>query len=229
MLFQDIPRLSVEKGDVSSKTVEDRVIRPNKYKPGLFDPAEFGPLVEIAKHWQEIRAELESLHGEGFILWPERDLYSHKGDGKGWTVYGFYSFGNKIEENCTRCPVTTRLVESVPGMKMAGFSSLKADSHISPHKGYAEYSESIYRAHLGIVVPPCCRLRCAAETTEYREGEWLIFDDTQLHESWNEHETDTRIQDSKRRAARLHSWCSALIRAGGRRPRRTHQATRGPA
>lgn len=24
---------------------------------------------------------------------------------------------------------------------MAGFSSLKADTHITPHKGYAEYSE----------------------------------------------------------------------------------------
>ena len=28
-----------------------------------------------------------------------------------WTVYGFYSFGNKIEENCTRCPVYHRVQE----------------------------------------------------------------------------------------------------------------------
>jgi len=163
-------------------------------KPGLFDAEEFPFLIEMAKHWETIRGEVEALHGEGFILWPERDLYSQKGStGTGWEVYGLYSFGNKLEENCVRCPETTRLVESVPGMKMAGFSVLRADSYIAPHKGYAEYSEGIFRAHLGLSVPPLCRLRCAGETATWYEGEWLIFDDTQLHEAWNENESTTRI------------------------------------
>ena len=31
--------------------------------------------------------------------------------------------------------ITTALIEAIPGMKMAGFSSLKPDTHIAPHKG----------------------------------------------------------------------------------------------
>ena len=42
--------------------------------------------------------------------------------------------------------MTWRLIEGVPGMTMAGFSSLKASSHIAEHKGYAGYSEGIFRA-----------------------------------------------------------------------------------
>jgi hypothetical protein len=109
---------------------------PQKHA-GLYDPEEFPFLAEVARHWKEILAEVEALRGDGFILWPERNLYQggiNRG-GDGWTVYGLYNFGNKIDENCARCPLTTRLIEAVPGMKMAGFSSLKASSHISEHKG----------------------------------------------------------------------------------------------
>jgi len=46
---------------------------------------------------------------------------------------------------------------------------------------------------MGLYVPPCCRLRAAGETTAWREGGWIIFDDTQTHEAWNDHEKDTRV------------------------------------
>jgi len=31
---------------------------------------------QVAQHWEEIRKEVEALNNEGFILWPERDLYN---------------------------------------------------------------------------------------------------------------------------------------------------------
>eukprot|EP00656_Telonema_subtile_P029613 TRINITY_DN32707_c0_g1_i1.p1 TRINITY_DN32707_c0_g1~~TRINITY_DN32707_c0_g1_i1.p1 ORF type:complete len:299 (-),score=58.76 TRINITY_DN32707_c0_g1_i1:120-1016(-) len=159
----------------------------------FFKGSEFAALAALSERWEEILAEVEQLHGEGFIFWPERNLYNERGNAEGWTVYGLYSFGQKLEEQCARCPVTTALVEAIPGMKMAGFSSLKANTHIAAHKGYAEYSSCILRAHLGIVVPPKCRLRVSGQVDNWREGEWTIFDDTQLHQAWNEHPNRTRI------------------------------------
>jgi beta-hydroxylase len=64
-------------------------------------------------------------------------------------VYGLYSFGNKLDENCERCPFTTSLVEGIPGLKMAGFSALLPGTHIEPHSGYAGYSDTVLRGHLG--------------------------------------------------------------------------------
>jgi len=169
---------------------EGRVAIPAR---SFFRGHEFPALQEITERWEEIVEEIEAVGRDGFIFWPERNLYNERGDSEGWTVYGLYSFGQKLEEQCDRCPITTALIEAIPGMKMAGFSSLKPDTHIAPHKGYAEYSNCILRAHLGLVVPPKCRLKVSGQVNNWRAGEWTIFDDTQLHQAWNEHPNRTRI------------------------------------
>ncbi|HXU80612.1 MAG TPA: aspartyl/asparaginyl beta-hydroxylase domain-containing protein, partial [Polyangia bacterium] len=55
-------------------------------------------------------------------------------------------------------------------------------THIKPHVGWVR---TVYRLHLGLVVPPDCALRVGAETTPWREGACLVFDDTVEHEAWN--------------------------------------------
>lgn len=66
---------------------------------------------------------------------------------------------------------------------MAGFSRLAPHAHVKPHVGWAA---SVYRLHLGLVVPEGCRLRVGSETRPWREGRCLIFDDTVEHEAWND-------------------------------------------
>ena len=75
-----------------------------------------------------------------------------------------------------------RAFDFVPGLTTAGFSRLQAGAHIEPHVGWVT---TVYRGHLGLVVPKGCTLRVGNETRAWREGQTLIFDDTVQDEAWN--------------------------------------------
>ncbi len=119
-----------------------------------------------------------------FIAWPETFLYE-----TGWEVFGLYTYGHKLEDNCKLCPETTSLIEKIPGIITAGFSSLAPGTHIHPHVGY---TNKVLRCHLGLVVPDQCLLRVSDQTRSWQEGKCLIFDDTFEHEAWNKSDK-TRI------------------------------------
>jgi aspartyl/asparaginyl beta-hydroxylase (cupin superfamily) len=131
----------------------------------------------LEDHWQSVRDELEHLHTQNFVAWPEKFLY-----GQGWDVFGLYAFGNKLVDNCKLCPKTTALVEQVPGLTTAGFSSLQPGTHIEAHTGY---TNAVLRCHLGLIVPDGCTMRVGDETRAWSEGRALVFDDTVEHEVWH--------------------------------------------
>lgn len=141
------------------------------------------PLAGLEHDWRTVRRELDALDLASFRAWPERQIYTNDG----WKVFGFFAFGHKLEENCRRCPETTRLLESLPGMVTAGFSRLAAGSRILPHCGYEGYSGTYLRAHLGVVVPENadCGLTVGGETRRWQEGKCLLFDDSSEHSAWN--------------------------------------------
>lgn len=141
------------------------------------DPVAYPFTSTLEGGWLKIREELENLHRSNFIPWPERFLY-----GQGWDVFGFYAFGKKIPRNCELCPETTRLIEQVPGLTTAGFSSLAPGTHIAAHVGY---TSAVLRCHLGLVVPDGCTMRVGSETRQWQEGRCLVFDDTVEHEVWH--------------------------------------------
>lgn len=143
----------------------------------FYNPAEFDFVAELENNWTAICEELEQLQAKDFIPWPEKYLY-----GKGWDTFGLYAFGVKIAKNCKLCPRTTALVAKVPGMVTAGFSSLAAGAHITPHTGY---DDGLLRCHLGLVVPEDCALRVGPDIQRWQEGRCLVFDDTMEHEAWN--------------------------------------------
>jgi beta-hydroxylase len=147
---------------------------------------------------RSIRAELAALDGGTFIPWHETQLYE-----SGWDVFGLYAFGRRIDENCALAPRTAAVVERIPGLVTAGFSSLKPMTRIAPHMGY-EYetaadgslttqkklNTTVLRLHLGVVVPPTytdlgCAIRVGEEVAAWKEGECLCFDDAIEHEAWN--------------------------------------------
>ena len=150
---------------------------------GFLDPADF-PFVEILEgNARAIRDELDRLlTADRFAPWPEKTLYD-----KGWDVFGFYWFGDRLSENCALCPRTAEIVERVPDLVTAGFSRLGPGAHIRPHVGY---TGKVLRCHLGLVVPPICELRVGGETRRWEEDRCLIFDDTLEHEAWNRSDED---------------------------------------
>ena len=150
--------------------------------------------------WHLIFGELEALlyrekvaKANYFNLWHEREIYKGR-----WKVFGLYSFGEKLSDNCELCPHTTELVESIPGMRTAGFSAMSPSTHILPHRGY---TSDVLRCHLGLIVPEIsqifsqstdtkvsripCGLKVGSTIFQWEQGKAFIFDDTELHEAWN--------------------------------------------
>jgi ornithine lipid ester-linked acyl 2-hydroxylase len=142
-----------------------------------YDASRFAFVADLEAHWYVVHRELSQLTHKDFIAWPEKYLY-----GKGWDIFGLYAFGFRIEDNCKICPETTKLVERIPNLVTAGFSSLAPGTHIKPHTGYPE---GLLRCHLGLFVPEDCALRVGAETRPWQAGRCLVFDDTSEHEAWN--------------------------------------------
>ena len=144
----------------------------------FFDPKEF-PIVQVLEsNWEVIRDEYLALSTEAFDPWVQRSMH-----GDGWSVYGLVAAGFSIPGGADKCPRTSEILSSIPGVGLAGFSRMAPGTHITPHSGWAENE---YRLHLGLVVPEGCRLRVAEETRSWRAGKCLIFDDTVEHEAWND-------------------------------------------
>lgn len=144
----------------------------------MFLPSDRFPFTaELEASWEIVLREFQALQESRLVDWPERGLYN-----RGWKVFGFYAFGNRLQEQCALCPETARLVESIPGMTTAGFSRMAPGTEIHPHRGY---TDEVLRCHLGLIVPPDCGLRVGEETRSWEPGRCLVFDDTIEHAAWN--------------------------------------------
>ncbi|MEU3117178.1 aspartyl/asparaginyl beta-hydroxylase domain-containing protein [Micromonospora chalcea] len=141
------------------------------------DQRRFPFLADLRAQWEVIRDECLALPRETYQPWVQREMY-----GQGWSVYGLVAFGKRIEEALDACPHTASALTKVPHLTTAGFSRMAPGTHIKPHQGWVT---TVYRAHLGLVVPEDCALRVGDETRQWSEGESLVFDDTVTHEAWN--------------------------------------------
>jgi beta-hydroxylase len=150
----------------------------------FIDSKKFEFVAYLESNWLTIREEYLKLPEDVFEPWVQREMY-----GEGWSVYGLYAFGEKIEPALAACPHTDFLLTQIPGLTTAGFSRLAPQAHVNPPVGWVE---SVYRLHLGLVVPEACSLRVGDEVRSWVEGECLIFDDTVEHEAWN-HSNQSRI------------------------------------
>jgi aspartyl/asparaginyl beta-hydroxylase (cupin superfamily) len=157
----------------------------------FFDTKDFPWVVDIEAEWKTIRKELDSLmvHREEIpnfqdVSKAQRALTQ----GDQWKTFFFYSFGNKVKENCERCPETDRLLKKIPGMKTGMFSILSPRKYIAPHRGPYK---GVLRYHLGLMIPGVdgsCRIRVGKDIRSWQEGKSMIFDDSNEHEVWNDND-----------------------------------------
>ena len=155
----------------------------------FFEPEEFPWSEEFAGHWREIRAELETLLLDPNAIPSFQTVSPHQSaitNDDRWKTHIFYIHGNRCDENCARCPRTSELLETIPGLKSAMFSILGPRKHIVKHRGpYA----GVLRYHLGLIVPAHkerCRIQVGASVRHWEEGKCLVFDDSHDHEVWND-------------------------------------------
>lgn len=147
----------------------------------FIDTSQFEFTSRLEAGWRDILQEMEDLETRELIPWPERHLY-----GQGWDAFGFYLLGERFDENCARCPKTTRLLDSITGLRSAGFSVLQPGARIEPHIGY---SHALYVGHLALIVPEKCGIRVGRETYHWTPGRFMAFNDMIEHEAWNDDTT----------------------------------------
>ena len=154
----------------------------------FFDVEKFPWAKDLEANWMTIRQELDGVLERVDELPNFQDISKRQyriANDNLWKTYFFYAFGFKATKNCERCPETTKLLEQIPGMKVAFFSILAPGKHIPKHRGKLK---TLIRYHLGLIVPEPkekCKIQIADEIRYWEEGKSLIFDDTFYHEVWN--------------------------------------------
>lgn len=205
-----IPDLTVMSGatmpDAPLRAERDRpfLIKHGKHLRGLFDRfiARFSlvsndPVLDVRDfawtqalraNWQAIRAEaIDAVIAQQgapslSMISPDHRAIApmHK-----WRSFFLYGYGYLVQDNLDRCPVTTRLVEAIPGLNSAFFSILAPGTHIPAHRGV---TKGLITCHLGLIIPRDgdARMRIDDRVVRWAEGETLVFDDTYDHEVWND-------------------------------------------
>lgn len=187
-----------------------------KWRPGLFYVPDLPVRVFYEREdfpWTErveaatdmVRAELLNLMNEGSGFSPYVNhaegthgakVFKEINRSSNWTSFHFYRHGERIEENCARCPGTAALLDSIDLQRVPGygpeamFSVLRPHSRIPPHYGAVNGRLVV---HLPLIVPPDCgALSAVGEARGWQEGRLMMFDDSFEHEAWN-HSDQTRV------------------------------------
>jgi ornithine lipid ester-linked acyl 2-hydroxylase len=155
----------------------------------FFDPDSYPWVRAVEADWMAIRKELDALLVRREEIPNFQDLSEKQKpltEGDQWKTFFLYGYGVEAEENCARCPETVRILKRIPGMKTAMFSILAPKKHIPEHRGMWK---GMLRYHLGLIIPGpkgSCRIRVGQDVRSWEEGKSLVFDDSHLHEAWND-------------------------------------------
>jgi hypothetical protein len=173
------------------------------FYPGLpaipyYDETTFPWLKHLEAQSAAIRDELIGLVAEDmasfspYVLKPENVPVQQWGElnkSTKWSAYFLWQDGQRVAENCERCPVTAAALDHAPMAKMPGyaptafFSSLEPHVRIPPHTGSTNVRLIV---HLPLIVPGKCFFRVGNETREWKFGKAWVFDDSIEHEAWND-------------------------------------------
>jgi aspartate beta-hydroxylase len=161
----------------------------------FFDRSLFPWIPKLEAALPAIRSELEAAlaSGEGLAPYVQIDAadpmeWRELNHSAKWNSLHLMRGGKWIEANRTRCPETSRVLETLPLAHIgdhapeALFSILQPGTHIPPHHGLGNYKLVL---HLPLIVPEGCSIRVGNETRAWKEGECLVFDDSFQHEAWN--------------------------------------------
>lgn len=143
----------------------------------------------LKENWKVIREELDEVlkNIEAIPKFHEVDklqrIISAKDD-IAWRTFIMKGFDKWLPHNCEQVPRTAELLRQVPQISTAMFSIIDGGKHIPPHYGFFK---SVLRYHLALMVPADSEVYITVDGEKYywKEGEDVLFDDTFLHEVWN--------------------------------------------
>mmetsp|Transcript_16094 Transcript_16094/g.23545 ORF Transcript_16094/g.23545 Transcript_16094/m.23545 type:complete len:419 (-) Transcript_16094:320-1576(-) len=190
--------------------LEDSIVndkwRPHEdmhaYMPGLgetkafHDPSQLELCKKLSENIdtieQEYEALLEDMEGNG-----KKDRFqsvTSMNYDAGWKTLVLFYNGHRIKDFPYHlCPVTTKIMESVPlAGRIAGFNRQQSQSGIPLH---SDGNNMWLTTQMGIKVPEGEKayIRVGPETRRWKKGECLLYDTTYEHETFNESEDEERV------------------------------------
>lgn len=162
--------------------------------PPVLDLETYAPALKgLEANWLAIQGEALRLLDRRSAIPKLHELVKNQydisdNDGVAWRYFVLRAFGRDQEANLAACPNTARLIRAVPEIASAGFSILDGGKYIPPHRGPYR---GLLRYHLALLVPKDAAgnglavLRIDGLNYHWREGEGILWDETNEHEVWN--------------------------------------------
>lgn len=163
--------------------------------PPVLDCAQSFPnAARFAASWEDLRdealaiaARVEQVPRFHEIMREQEEISAN--DGRDWRMHIMKAYGVEAPANMARCPALKRVIEDMPEVLSASISFLAPRKHIPPHRGPFR---GVLRFYLVLAMPkladgrPAAVLKVDHAEHRLREGEYLLWDDTYVHEVLNE-------------------------------------------
>lgn len=177
----------------TAETVMGAVLAKNndlvrRHAADRFDPNprridECGWHRSLAKAYPAIRDEWDAFEAAQRALPLIEDLIDeHQGNIGEWRAGLLVSRGRPATALATSFPATLAALAEVPGLWSALWSVLEPGAEIPDHVGP---NAGVLRYHLGIDCGDDAALLIGSDLHPYRDGQGILFDDTQPHAAWN--------------------------------------------
>lgn len=155
---------------------------------------DFPEIQKLRENWETIRDEAKRLYEGGQIKKSEAydDLAFNSFFKSGWTRFYLKWYDDILPSARQLCPKTVELVEQIPAINAAMFTSLAPKSRLVRHRD--PFAGSV-RYHLGLMTPNSDECQIFIDGTPYswRDGEDIMFDETYIHVAENKTETNRVI------------------------------------
>jgi beta-hydroxylase len=176
-------------GQVFIKMIEVILVFFSTEKEAVIDPIKMPWAKKVEENADKILIELDQLLKDYSAIPALSDLSQEQksiihGE-QNWKTFVLYMYGAAVAGNIKRCPDTGRVVRDIHGMTTAFFSILEPHTSLIPHRGPYK---GVLRYHLGLIIPSpkeSCGIRVGGQVYHWEVGKSLIFDDTRIHEAWN--------------------------------------------
>lgn len=169
------------------RTIIEALFRLADGDKTFYDTRDYPWIQDFEKHYPQIRSELDTILSQPQFT-PSWESISNDPNvrvGDSWRVFIFKAYKNRSARNCNLCPQTAALIDKYPEITTAWFSILAPHKNIPEHRG--PYN-GVLRYHLALQIPQdptTCGIRVGQDIRQWEAGKSLLFDDTHLHEVWN--------------------------------------------
>lgn len=186
-------------------SIVENLYRPHQeihaYMPGLgptkpfHDPDSLPLCQRLSENYDGILKEYEALLQDAENNGKDRfQSVTSMNYESGWRTLVLFYNGHRIPGFPYHlCPVTTRLLESVPlAGRIAGFNRQRPQTGIPLH---SDGNNMWLTCQMGVVVPDndMAFIRVGPEVKRWKKGECLLYDTTYEHETKNEHPDQERV------------------------------------